>query len=444
MGRAGTLVPLAVAVALVAGACGGQVPGSPAPQVVSALSPAVTARDALLDLAGAGAVRYAGSLTTAAGRTLAVDAVVTSSGEVDGTVGVNGEHAKFIEFSHAAYMEAPSGFFGVLAGDPGSRVPAGDARWSTLPDSVLGVDLGALLAPASLGAALAGRVDGQSRPATVGTTAAHRIGLGAGAVFVGSAAPNGVLRVEVPAALGSVRDVALDVTDATGHEAATYRDLAATAGQLGAAVDAGVSVTQGPQSWGPCSPTSCAVVVTVANPNAAPVRVVVDGTWSGDGTTAGTCEAVLGPVAAHGSVTGTCTDSAPEWAAFYQHGHVTPGQHPFRVDWTARALAPPPDTAMLAAEAGAAASPAAADPHATGAVTVYAVRSRGVPWRYGVAPTSRWRDSAAAATAECGAATGVACAAGQVTATSARPAADALVTALVAGRCPPGQWVACP
>jgi hypothetical protein len=159
-------------------------------------------------------------------------------------------------------------------------------------------------------------------------------------------------------------------------------------------------------------------------------------------------------VAAGDTATASCVDGSAQWRAFYNSAHATPGEHPYQVDWTAEALAAPPDPATLAGEAADAATPAAADPSRTrGVAYVYVIDYQDSAehprvWKYGVLDNAGWRATATGELRACRSVSRTSCTVGLVTSAPNRPSADALVASLVAKPmaptgCPPGQWVDC-
>jgi hypothetical protein len=448
-------------VALACAGCSGAVRGAPAATPVPVLSSADVARQSLVNLAEAGVVHYRGSLVNPDGKPITLDVSITTTGEVGGTVGTAGQQGSLVDVGHTLYVDAPSAFWSALAGDPGTQGPAVASRWVRVPSVTLGIDIGAILGPGALGDDLTRELTAANTPlgsapsTTLDGTRAVEVPVGKGTVYLATAEPHGVLRVNVPSGLGDATDVSLDVVDVSPSEPGVYQGLEEQAAGLSSAVDSSVSIQQGSQSWGPCSATGCSVVVMFTNTGATATKVVVDGNWTGDGQPAGTCQVVVGPVAAGRPTRATCTNHGPQWNSFYSHAHVTPGQHPYEVDWTAEALAPQPNLTTLHQASFAASTPAAQDAkQVTGSAYVYVIHyqdPQGVArvWKYGVTATRSWQQYAAPQLTACRATSRTSCAVDLVTAAASRPSADALVASLVtaaigdAGRCPPGQWVDC-
>jgi hypothetical protein len=334
-----------------------------------------------------------------------------------------------------------------------------------VPSVAIGVDLGAVLRPDAFGAMLARQVDtGNTAPlANVSATKVNgakaiAVPIGVGTVLVAAAAPHGVLRVAVPTGLGSAKNVSLDVADVSASEAGIYQNIGQQAQALQTVVDTAVNIQQGGQTWGACAAAACSVVVTFTNTGTTATKVIVQGRWTGDGQPTGTCEAVVGPVAPGKATTATCTNNTPRWTSFFNHAHVTPGQHPYEVDWTTEALATPPDLTTLAQETTAAAAPATPDAKRTSGPTfVYVIDFQdhtGHPkvWKYGVTDSRSWQDYAGDELTVCRSMSHTSCSVDLVTTTANRPSADALASTLVTAAaaatgkagCPPGQWVDCP
>lgn len=453
----------AVFVVLLAGcvACASTVGGHAGATPVPVLSAAQIAQQSLVNLGEAGVLHYHGSLVNPDGKQLGLDVSVTATGEAGGSVSVGGQRGALVVANGGLYVDAPGQFWSLLSGDPGSEASAVDSRWVRVPSVTIGVDIGAALVPSAFSANLLRRNDTgdpssfAAQPATtVHGTAAVRVAVGDSTVDLATAGTHGVLHVDLPADFGSARNVSLDVADVTATEAGIYQNLNQQAQQLKTAVDTNVDIEQGNQSWGTCTASGCSVIVTFTNAGPIATKVVVSGNWKGDNHPVGTCQAVVGPVAAGKSTTAACTNSSARWTTFYNHAHATPGSHPYEVDWTAEALAAPPNLAVLTAEATAAATPAPANPKRTkGVAFVYEIAyqdssNRTQPWKYGVTQNTSWRTYADAQLPACRAAVKTSCTASLVTGAGSRPSADALARSLAAKAttgttCPPGQWVGC-
>lgn len=451
------LLPL---LALGAAACAEQTNGQAAAVPVPVLSAEQTVQQSLVNLAEAGVVHYHGSLTNPNGKQIDLDVSVTATGEAGGALSVGGQQGSMVVVDGALYVDAPAQFWSLLSGDPGSEADAVDSRWVKVPSVTIGVDIGAMLRPAGLAGMLARQVstsldDSMSTEpvTTIGGQHAVTVTMDQATVDIASTAPHGVLHVATQT-LSSATNVSLDVADVSASEAGVYQNLDQQAQQLQMAVDTSVDIEQGTQSWGTCTAASCTVVVTFTNASPVATKVVVAGNWTGDNDPAGTCQIVVGPVGAGATTTAACVNDTQPWTSFFDHAHATPGNHPYEVDWTAEALAAPPDLATLAGETSAAGTAAPTSPQRTsGAAYVYVIdyqtpAKHTLVWKYGVMDDSRWRSTAAAELPACRSVSHTSCAVDLVVATSSRPSADALVAALVAKAsgpkgCPPGQWVDC-
>jgi hypothetical protein len=448
------------AVLLGCAGCAFTVGGAPAATPVPVLSAAQTVQQSLLNLAEAGVLHYHGSLVNPNHKTIDLDISVTATGEAGGSITAGGQQGALVMVDGTLYVDAPAQFWSALAGDPGSQPEAVDSRWVRVPSVAVGVDLGMVLRPDALGAALDRQVDaGDTTPLAavratkVNGAKAIAIPIRDGTVFVAAATPHGALHVDVPAGLGDAKNVSLDVADVSASEAGVYQNIDQQAQQLQTVVDTAVHVQQGGQTWGPCAAAACSVVVTFTNAGTTATKVIVQGRWIGDSQPTGTCQAVVGPVAPGATTTATCTNDTPQWTTFFNHAHATPGQHPYQVDWTAEALATPPDLTALGAETTAAATPAPRDAQGTGPTFVYVIDYQdraGHPqvWKYGVTDSRSWQDYAGGELTACRSASRTSCSVDLVATAANRPSADALASTLVAAAgkagCPPGQWVDCP
>jgi hypothetical protein len=430
------------------------VSGAPGGTPVPVLSTDDAVRQSVIDLGESGVVHYAGSLTANGGKAIFLDLSVTATGEVDGTITVAGQQGGLLAVGGAVYVNATPALWSALSGDPGTKAAPPTGRWFKVPDSTLGMNVATLLDPASIGATLtargiaSGRALADEQTTTVSGRPVIRIPVGDGALEVAKEAPHGIVHLDLPSDLGSATNVSLDVADSSATEAATYQNMAKQAADLHDVVDSGVAIMQGTQTWGPCSAASCTIEVAFTNAGSMPTKVIVDGAWVGDEQQAGACQSITEPVAPGASGTATCTVNSPQWTSFYNQARVTPGRHPYEVDWTTQALAAAPDVSALSAEtAGAVGAPQLTG----GRVTVYVIDYQGktgrhMAWKYGVTQTSPWQHQAEQELAACRAASGASCVADQVATAAGRPAADAMVSELVArakadGGLPPGQWV---
>lgn len=447
------LCALVLGVAACANPLDGQARGVPVP----VLSAGQSARQSLTDLAEAGVLHYQGTLINPDSKQITLDVNVTATGEAGGTIAVGGQQGLVEVVDGTLYVDAPAQFWSLLSGDPGDEAAAEDSRWVKLPSVTIGLEVGVALRPNRFADTLARKIDNTTADPLTGQPAttvhglrAFEVGVGNGVVDLSAAAPHGVLHVTLPSGLDNARNVSLDVTDGSGAEASVYHDLSQRSTQLSAAVDTSVDIVQRSQNWGSCTAAACSVIVTFANGSSVATKVVVAGNWTGDGHPAGTCRVVVGPVAAGRTTNATCTDSSPQWRSFFTHAHSTPGQHPYEVDWTAEALAAPPNLHTLADEATAATTPATVDPKRKGTAYVYVIdyqdkTAHPKVWKYGVTNTADWQATAARQLAACRSVSRTSCTAALVSSAPDRPSADALVASLVAKTdgCPPGQWVDC-
>lgn len=455
------LLLLLPVLALGCAACADGVQGRASAVPVPKLSAGQVVRQALADLAEAGVLHFHGTLVNPNHKQLGLDASVTATGEAGGTLTVAGQRGSLVVVNGALYVDAPARFWSLLADEQDGEAKAVDSRWVKVPTVTIGVDIGAMLRPNAFGGLLAGQVDpsaggslGDAPTATVHGTKAFAVPVGQDTVDLAAAGARGVVHVDLPTGFGSASNVSLDVADVSLSEAGVYQSLAAQATALSTAVDTQIDIEQGGQRWGACTATGCSVLVTFTNKSSVATKVVVTGEWLGDHQPAGTCHVLTAAVPAGRSATAACTNNSPQWRSFFTAAHTTPGDHPYEVDWTAEALAAPPNLDTLQDEATAAAAPGPTEPNRADAhAYVYVIhyqddQKHQKVWKYGVTDNPTWRQVAAAQLTPCRAATHTSCEANLVTPTANRPSADALVANLVAeagGRdgCPPGQWVDC-
>lgn len=450
------LLPL---VLLGCAACADSLGGHASALPVPVLTAEQSVQQSLVNLGEAGVVHYRGSLTNPDGKLIDLDVSVTATGEAGGSLSVGGLQGSMVVVDGALYVDAPAQFWSLLSGDPGSQAGAVDSRWVKVPSVTIGIDIGVNLRPAGLAGYLAQQLGTTSNSplagepvTTVNGVQAVEVAMNTATVDVAAAGTHGVLHVTIPT-VNTAKNLSLDIADVSASEAGVYQNLNQQAKQLQMAVDTSVDIEQGSQNWGTCTASSCSVVVSFTNASPVATKVVVQGTWTGDGTAAGTCQVVVGPVAANGTANAACVNNSAQWTTFFDQAHATPGEHPYQVDWTAEALAAPPNLATLASESTAAGTPAQANQHASSVAYVYVIdyqdsTKQQQVWKYGVLDNARWQQTANTELPACRATTRTSCSAVLVSAAANRPSADALVATLVAKAskptgCPPGQWVDC-
>jgi hypothetical protein len=455
------LLPLS---ALVCAACSAPLPGQPQPTPAPATSTVESLAQALTDLSESGVVRYRGTMTAPSGDPVGLDVAVTPAGEVTGSMTVHDKRATVLVVDRTLYLKADADFWTGLSGIPDSAAPAIAGRWTQLPGAVLGVDPGLLLAPAALSVSIGGTAN--TRPLAegplekIGNIDAIRVDTAGGSVHLAARPPHGVLRVQLRNAgssdLTRVRELSVDVTDATTQLASVYQELAGRGPELAEAVDPFTDIREGGHRFDACGPAGCAIIVEFSSQAEAPIRVAVTANWTGDGRPLGSCQAIAGPVYKGQNAGATCTISTPDWAAFYQRAHTVPGEHPYDASWSAVAVANPPDLGgILRARDAIAATPDQAAGPPGGTHHVYVIRDvrgtvdRGV-WKYGVADGPAWRETTTRQLSHCHATTRSACAADLVSSADNAATAHSWMQRLVEsyrgrnGHCPLAQWVGCP
>jgi hypothetical protein len=449
--------------ALIAAGCTNAVEGSPRGVDIGPLTTAEGTAQALTDFAEAAAVRYTGSLVAADGGQLTADVTATLTGEVSGTVTIDGLPANVLYVGKTLYLKAANNFWGGMAARFGVTSGDGTAlanRWVKLPTSLLGVEFGEIFTPDVI-AQTAGEPGEKTASLelvhnakeSIGGVEAYAVEVEGGTVYFATQEPHGVLRFDL-ARLGSadttsVTSVVLDVVDSSPDIVAVYQSFAKAANGLGTAVDALTGVTQGAHRFDKCGAPSCTLIVDVKNTAKSAVRVHLTANWTGDGAKLGRCESKTGPLSPGKNSKLSCKITSAQWKSFYQKANSVPGTHPYGAQWSALVLADPPDLADL--KTWAAAQPAAADAGKTdGSHAVYEISARGKTWKYGVVPSRYWRDHAGDQKRGCMAATRSGCTVSLVTMTDDPASAHALTAQLVAdyqGKydgCPAGQWVSCP
>jgi hypothetical protein len=442
-------------------ACTSEVPGSAGGVEIGPLTTEEATSAALAGFAESAAVRYQGTLAASDGTELTVDVTATSGGEVFGTVTM-GLGASIVVLDKTLFLKGSPEFWSAMATRFGVTSSDGTAlgnRWVKLPTVLLGVDFTDVFTP-DVVAQTAGKAKKDAdkelttKTTTVGSVAALEVPVDGGTVYLAKDAPHGVVSIAIDE-IGSAentkaKDVAVSVVDASANVNKIYTDLATMAkNELGVAVDALTSITQGNNRFDACGAPSCTIAVDVTNPSKKAVRVHLKADWTGDNAPLGSCEQISEPVAPGASATMSCAINSPQWVSFFQRANSVPGTHPYGAVWTALALADPPDAASLEARGTAqAADPKKAQEGESGHA-VYEISNSGGVWKYGVASARYWRDSAKEQLAACLGITKSVCTYSLVTTAENPVSAYALVNQLIAthvkdeGGCPAGQWVGC-
>lgn len=454
----GTLVA-----ALGTAACTSSVAGAPSGVEIGPLTVESATTQALRTFAEAGSVLYKGSLSSADGAAITVDVGGTVTGEVYGTITVEGLAASIIVIDRTMFLRAAPDFWAALAARFGVSSGDGTAlgnRWVKLPSSLLGVEFADIFTP-DLVVQAAGRVsegnDTQLDEApveNVGEADTIPVKVDGGTVYLAKTAPHSVLRFQLgkvgSADNTSASDVTVMVADQSPQLVQIYANLVnQTKTELITAVDALVSVEQGAHRFEGCAAASCTLVVDITNPGKAAVRVHLKADWTGDNAPLGSCEATAGPVAPGAASSMSCAITSPEWVSFFQRANSVPGTHPYGAQWAALVLADLPDVTPLEAEA-AATAPTPAQREGEGTHAVYQISAGGNAWKFGVAANRYWREQATDQLATCVSIAQAVCTYSMVSVAGSPAAGYSLLSQLVTeakeengGACPPGQWVSC-
>jgi hypothetical protein len=457
------LVAALAAGLLVLTACTNEVTGSASGVEIGPLTTEEATAAALASLAEAAAVRYQGELVASDGAKLTVDVTATSTGEVAGNITVQGLASSIVVVDKTLFLKGAPEFWAAMAARFGVTSGDGTAlgnRWVKLPTVLLGVEFGDIFTPdvvsQTAGKPTKGAKDELTKTKTTAVAAgqSYRVTTGGGEVFLNQDGAHGVTHLNLDeigtAENTKAKDVSVDVTDVSANIAKSYTDLATLAkNELGMAVDALTSITQGGNSFDPCGAQSCTLVVNVTNPAKKAVRVHLRADWTGDNAPLGTCEQVSGPLAPGASASMSCAVSSAEWVSFYQRANSVPGTHPYGAVWTALALADPPDTATLDKLAAAKPADGKKKQESESGQAVYKISNAAGVWKYGVASAKYWRDSAKEQLRACVGIAKTVCTYSLVTTTDNVASAYGLVNQEVAayvkdkGKCPAGQWVSC-
>jgi hypothetical protein len=387
----------------------------------------------------------------------------TSTGEVTGNITVQGLASSIVVVDKTLFLKGAPEFWAAMAARFGVTSGDGTAlgnRWVKLPTVLLGVEFGDIFTPdvvsQTAGKPTKGAKDELTKTKTTAVAAgqSYRVTTGGGEVFLNQDGAHGVTHLNLDeigtAENTKAKDVSVDVTDVSANIAKSYTDLATQAkNELGIAVDALTSITQGGNSFDPCGAQSCTLVVNVTNPAKKAVRVHLRADWTGDNAPLGTCEQVSDPLAPGASASMSCAVSSAEWVSFYQRANSVPGTHPYGAVWTALALADPPDTATLDKLAAAKPADGKKKQESESGQAVYKISNAAGVWKYGVASAKYWRDSAKEQLRACVGIAKTVCTYSLVTTTDNVASAYGLVNQEVAayvkdkGKCPAGQWVSC-
>jgi hypothetical protein len=463
MARRSRLIAVLAAGLLAVSACTNEVSGSASGVDIGPLTTAEATAAAMSSFAEAAAVHYQGELTASDGAKLTVDVTATSGGEVFGTVTVQGLGASLVVLDKTLYLKGAPEFWAALATRFGVSSGNGTAlgnRWVKLPSVLLGVDFGDIFTPDVI-AQTAGKAvrnadkELTTQTTTVGSVPALEVPVDGGTVYLAKDAPHGVVSLAVDeigtAQNTKAKDMKVAVTDVSVNVNQIYTDLANQAkNELGAAVDALTSITQGGNRFDACGAASCTIAVDVTNPSKKAVRIHLKADWTGDNAALGSCEQISDPVAPGASLSMSCAVTTPQWVSFYQRANSVPGTHPYGAVWTALALADPPDAASLAALGAAKPADPKKKQDSGKGHAVYEIGNSAGVWKYGVATAKYWRDSAREQLRACLGLTRSVCTYSLVTTTENEVSAYALVNQLVAayvkdkGKCPAGQWTSCP
>jgi hypothetical protein len=454
----------AVLLAAVLAGCTNSVTGQPTAIEIGPL----TAKEAVdqslkADLAEAAALQFTGDLTSSDRTPMSISVTALATGEVFGTIALDGLQATILVIDRVIYLKAATDFWTVNA--PRLGILAADAsaladRWVEVPTDLITISFGDILTPTeivrSAGEVAKGDQLLPDKPTgDVGGVEAVEVPTAQGTVTLAAAAPHGVLKIDLkklgrPGGGGNgATDVALTVKDVSAQANQFYADLAKQAkAELGLAIDGLTTVLQTGNRFEPCGDPSCTLAVDFTNESKLAVRVHLRAAWNGDNQPLGNCDATSDPVAPGATGTISCQIATPEWVSFWQRANTVAGEHPYGAVWSTVVLASPPDLAAL--ERRAATKPTPQKKGGTGKYHVYRVTHGGEVWKFGATKARDWQQAIEAQLRGCESTTDSACAYHEIAATDDGVAAGELVSALVAeyrkdheDKCPEGQWVGC-
>lgn len=455
------LVVLLGLLGLAATACSNQVAGSPKAVDIPELSATESVSESFLNFSEAGTVHYKGTLTSASDEKLTFDLTASMIGEVIGQITVNDSPASILVVNKTLYVKASAKFWAALrglGGGEGKGTAIAD-RWVKLPSVLLGVDFSEVFTPDAISQFLSKdpKAGGEGalaeRPKTTESgIETIKVPVESGSAYLAAQPPYGVVKLEL-SRFGNtdntkVKDLLVEVADASTDTAAFYKDLATQAAALTTAIDALTTVEQGDHKFDSCGAQSCSLIVEFKNTAKVPVRVHVKADWKGDDNPLGSCETEVGPVAPGSPGSATCTLNSPQWADFWRRAHSVVGTHPYGATWAPLVLADAPDLSGVTTRA--AAKPA--DPNngkTEGSHYVYSISYADKVWKYGVVGSKYWQDQAGKQLRPCLATNRAVCTFSLVTAADDAASAYALEKQLVEtyrgkqGNCPAGQWVSC-
>lgn len=456
----------AVALAgLLVGGCASGVAGTPVGVEIPETGTRAAVTKSLIDLAESGALRYAGTLSTASDDAMTFDLTAVVTGEMHGTITLEGKPATVVLVNRTLYVKAAADFWSALSGvanGQGKGAAVAD-RWVKVPAGLIGVEFADVFTPDVLGPNLGKGMDGvpesplaSGEKTTVGEVPAVKVRTGSGVVYLAEKAPHGVLKIELEKAgksgSTSAEDLVATVADTSSGIASAYQAISGHAAQLGSAIDVLTTIDEGGHRWGDCGASSCAIIVDFTNTSKAAVRVSVRANWVGDGAALGSCDAVAGPVAPGQASSATCVISSPQWVDFHRRANSVPGNHPYSAEWSTLVLADAPDLTQLTARTTAKPAPAG-EAKTEGSHYLYKITysdsaKKPSVWKFGVVPGKFWADHARQQLGACLTGTRSVCSVELVTATGDAVSAHGLLVTLVGeqratGACPTGQWVSC-
>jgi hypothetical protein len=454
------MVPLLLAAALGLTACTNAVGGAASGVEIGPLTTAEAAGAALTSFAESAATHYTGTLKASDDTAFGVDVTATSTSEVFGNITVDGLAATIVVLDKTLYLNAKPEFWAAMAARFGVSSGDGTAlgnRWVRLPTVLLGIEFADIFTPdlVSQTAGKAGKgadAELSTKVTKAGTVTGIAVPVDGGTVYLAEKAPHGVVALALDE-IGSAEntkatDLVVAVTDVSATITKTYNDLAGKAkNELGTAIDALTTITQGGNRFEACGAPSCTLVVDVTNPSKKAVRVHLKADWTGDNAPLGSCEQTTGPVQPGAAATMKCAIKDQKWVDFYRRANSVPGNHPYGAVWTALALADPPDVAAL--QESAAAKPAEPGAGGDSGYAVYQMGYADGVWKYGVVAARYWRDQAKEQLRGCLGTTRSVCTSSLVATAENPVSAYALASRLVAayvkdkGGCPAGQWVSC-
>lgn len=311
---------------IVLGACASSVPGR-----FDRIGPVAQAANAAVKhMASVDVIHVTGTMVNAANVTHKVDIRATASGDMVGTIIVDGSSVQIVRLNSTLYVKSSAKYWADKRTTAGKEFSlAWENRWVKVDDNQFLIQLPQLLDPSYIAARISDRffvIEPESVAGTPKLTEPNgakvfEVATAEGKVFITEKAPHRITRIDGTVLnTGSAQPVQLSISAGDAAETlTTLQTIATTANQLRDPYDSksdGKLEFVGEPEYD-CDPAGCMIYINVKSNEADPLRAAFMAWIANGDTILSRCEPVIITVPPRKSQTVDCLAEGPKWQSYY-------------------------------------------------------------------------------------------------------------------------------